>query len=392
MNIAVLGGLGIQGRAALADLAASEQVDAVFCADIDVGPFDSRTGFFDTAKVTPVKVDAASITELRALFDKGVDVVIDLLPRQFMETVCLAAMAAGVSVVNTNYAAAIAHLDRRAKDAGIAIMPECGLDPGIDLIVYGEAKRRFDELNVINSYCGGFPARTACNNPLAYKVSWTWEGVLTATHRDSRVIQNGRTIDIPAADQHGFDNIHEIEFPGLGTLEAIPNGDAVLFTDKLGVTPTIRETGRYSLRWPGWSAFWRPLKPFGFLDSKPVPGLPCEVTPIQFLDKLMGPQLQYRADEKDVVAMVNIFEGIAGGRRIRLTSRLFIERNTETGLMAMSQGVGYPASIVAQMIAGGEIDASGVLSPVTDVPGTLFMDALKKRGVVVEEEETSLEG
>ena len=64
MNIAVLGGLGIQGRAALADLAAGEQVDAVLCADIDVGAFESKTGFFDTGKITPAKVDAASITQL----------------------------------------------------------------------------------------------------------------------------------------------------------------------------------------------------------------------------------------------------------------------------------------------------------------------------------------
>jgi saccharopine dehydrogenase-like NADP-dependent oxidoreductase len=64
--------------------------------------------------------------------------------------------------------------------------------------------------------------------------------------------------------------VHEIEFPNLGSLEAIPNGDAVFFTDRMGLTETIVNTGRYSLRWPGWSAFWRPLKKLGFLSQDPV--------------------------------------------------------------------------------------------------------------------------
>ena len=225
-----------------------------------------------------------------------------MLPRQFLETVCRAAIRNGVSVVNTNYAYPIAHLNESAKEAGVAIMPECGLDPGIDLVLYGEASRRFDELNVINSYCGGFPEPAACDNPLKYKVSWVFEGVLASTKRDSRMIRKGAVVDIPGARQHDPESIHPINFPGLGTLEAIPNGDAVFFTDALGVTETIRETGRYSLRWPGWSAFWRPLKQLGFLDETPVAGLDGAVSPYQMMDKLLGPQLQYRRHEKDLVA------------------------------------------------------------------------------------------
>ena len=48
--------------------------------------------------------------------------------------------------------------------------------------------------------------------------------------------------------------IHTIRFPGLGEMEAIPNGDAVFYTDLLGVTPGTVRSGRYSLRWPGWWA------------------------------------------------------------------------------------------------------------------------------------------
>ncbi len=390
MKVVVFGGMGIQGRAALADLASSPSVEAIICADLDLTGFDSKTGFFDAAKVTSVKLDASSGNELVAILRQGVDVAIDLLPRQFTETVCQAAIEAGVDVVNTNYGYPIAGLDSQAKSAGVTILPECGLDPGIDLIIYGQAMRRFDEIHLINSYCGGIPEKSACDNPLNYKVSWTWEGVLSSTRRDSRCIKNGRLVSIPGDKQHESDQIHAIDYPGLGRLEAIPNGDAVFFTDLLGITDTIRETGRYSLRWPGWSAFWHPLKQLGFLSDEPVSGLPCDVSPYQFLNRFLGPKLQYRGDEKDLVVMVNVFEGLCGEKRIRRIIRMLIERDLNTGLMAMSKGVGFTASIVAQMIAGHEITATGVLTPAVHVPCRLFMDRLAERGIVVEEEEEAL--
>jgi len=105
----------------------------------------------------------------------------------------------------------------------------------------------------------------------------------------------------------------------------------------------------------------------------------------------MGPQLQYRDDEKDLAVIVNIFEGISKGKKMRLTSRLLIERDLDTGLMAMSKGVGFPASIAAQMIAAGEIAEKGVLSPVIHMPHETFFDRLAERGIVVEEEVEALD-
>ena len=389
MKITVLGGCGIQGRTAVYDLVRSEGVQEVICADAELDALDYIKDFCDMSKVRSEVLNAADLDNLVDLFSRS-DAVIDLLPRHYTPMVCQAAIKSGVGVVNTNYAGSISNLGDQAKKAGVSIMPECGLDPGIDLIIYGEAGRRFDELHVIKSYCGGFPEKSACNNPINYKISWTWEGVLSSTNRDSRAIVNGRQVVIPGASQHDAEFVHDIDFPGLGRLEAIPNGDAVFYTDLLGATATIKETGRYSLRWPGWSAFWHPLKQLGFLGEKPVSGLPCEVSPRQFLDKLMGPQLQYKNDEKDLVAMFNIFEGLVKGKKLRLTSRLLIERDLDTGLMAMSKGVGFPASIVAQMIAGGEIEESGILSPALHIPYQPFMDRLSRRGILIEENQEVL--
>jgi saccharopine dehydrogenase-like NADP-dependent oxidoreductase len=127
------------------------------------------------------------------------------------------------------------------------------------------------------------------------------------------------------------------------------------------------------------------------LSEDPVPGLPCEVSPYLMMNKLLGPQLQYKRDEKDLVVMLNVFEGIKGGRRVRLLSRLLIERDLDTGIMAMAKGVSCPAGIVARMIAGGEIRDSGVLSPMKHIPYPAFTGALRDRGIDVQEEEAVLE-
>jgi lysine 6-dehydrogenase len=387
MRIAVLGGLGLQGRAALSDLAGSESVREVICADRVTAEASHQVESFPSKnKIRFAKIDASSKASLLNVLREDVDAAIDLLPIALMPNAFDAAIEAKVSIVSTNYFHNAVQIGERAKSAGIAIMPECGLDPGIDLIVFGHAVREFDTLEVLNSYCGGFPEEKASNNPLKYKISWNWDMVLTSQKRKSIFIKGGRRFTIPAEKQHDNEMIHQISFPGLGTLEAIPNGDAAFYADLLGVAGSIQETGRYSLRWPGWCAFWRPLKELGFLGDEPVEGLDCEVTPHQFLSKLLAPQIQYRDDEKDIVAMYNVFEGRKDGRPKWMKSSVMIERDLNTGLLAMSIGVGYTASIVAQMIGSGQITRKGLLNPAIDVPYEAFMSSLSRRGVMLKEE------
>jgi lysine 6-dehydrogenase len=391
MKVLVLGGCGIQGRTALHDLASDDQVTKIICADVQFESLSKIAGFTNMERITQARVNAENKADLLKLY-KQVDVVIDLLPKEFKTFVNEAALEAKVNVVNTNYAYSPEALDEKARQAGITIMPECGLDPGIDLVVYGDAQKRFDSLSVINSYCGGFPEKKACTNPLNYKLSWIWRGVLSSTMRDGRIIKDGKTIAIPGENQHDEAYVHPIEFPGLGKLEAIPNGDAVYFTDRMGLTDNIVHTGRYSLRWPGWSAFWRPLKELGFLSEEPVKGFSGKVSPMDFLDKFLGPRLEYQDDEKDLIAMINIFEGIKDNKPMRFTSSMLIERDLSTGILAMSKGVGYTACIVAKMIARGEISQKGVLSPLTHIPVVPFMERLKKRGIVINETMEELPG
>jgi saccharopine dehydrogenase-like NADP-dependent oxidoreductase len=384
MKVLVLGGCGIQGRAALYDLSRNVSVDHVICADIQpelVYSFD----FIDKAKIQTVRLDASDPNALASKMEEGFDVVLDFLPPQCVRTVAEAAIKSGVNLVNTNYADDVLDLDLAAKEKGIAILPECGLDPGIDLVLYNHSVEYFDEVIKLNSYCGGIPEKTACDNPLKYKISWNIEAVLKSQMRDATLIAASEIIHIPAEDQHDNAFVHHIEFPGLGTLEAIPNGNAVYYAKLLKIADRLIETGRYALRWPGWCAFWNPLKKLDFLGDVPIQGLPFEVPPVEMVAKLLAPHLQYKDGEKDLCVMVNTVEGVRNGTQQVVTYSLLIERDLKTGLMAMSMGVAYPACIAAEMIVKGEISKKGVLSPATDIPCEIFMDRLNTKGIKVNE-------
>jgi lysine 6-dehydrogenase len=384
MNVLVLGGCGIQGKGALYDLSHNPSIDRIICADLDPEQIYS-VNYIQHDRIIPAHLNAQDKPAMVSLMKQDVDVVIDLLPSHFVRTVAEAAIETGVSVINTNYGYDILDLHEAARLRGIAIMPECGLDPGIDLVIYGYGMSQFDELHTLNSYCGGIPEKKACTNPLNYKISWNWDMVLRTQKRSASLIKDHRQIDIPAEDQHDNPFIHEIEFPGLGRLEAFPNGDAARFSDLLGVRQTIRETGRYTLRWPGWCDFWKPLKKLGFLSDDPVPGLAGDITPHQFLTRMLEPKLQYQDDEKDLAVMQNIFTGIKNGKKKTIIFNVLIERDLNTGLMGMAIGVSYPACIVAEMIATGVIPEKGVLSPIHHIPSGPFLSQLQNRGIVIEE-------
>ena len=386
MRIAVLGGLGLQGRAALMALSRNSSVQQIVCADLTTEVPEKVRSIVDTKKTRFKKMDASSKQDLVALLKQDVDVAVEFLPVPLMPKVYEAAVEAGVGLVGTSYGQTIRYLHDRAADAGVSLMPECGLDPGIDLVLCGHALGEFDELHVLNSYCGGVPEKKACDNPLNYKISWNWDLVLRSQKRPAVLIKDGRRVEIAAQDQQDNEMIGTIHFPGLGELESIPNGDAVFYTDLLGVTRTIRETGRYALRWPGWCAFWAPLKKLGFLSDEPLDIGGCPVTPHQFVVRLTEPRLQFRDDEKDLVVMRNVFRGLKNGRRKTMITDLFVERDLGTGLLAMNLSVAYPATIVARMIGSGQITKKGVLSPVVDVPYDLFMAELARCGIMVKEE------
>jgi lysine 6-dehydrogenase len=386
MKILVLGGAGLQGRAVLHDLSRSPDVKEVVCADVQLDPLSDFKRFLDMKKIKVQKLDVSDKKGLKAMLKDGMDAVIVMLPHALVGVVAEAAIETRVNMVETMYGHMMpSGIHGKALERGVIIMPESGLDPGIDLVLCGYGVSQMEKVTDLYSYCGGFPEPQACDNPLKYKISWTWNGVLLSYKRPARIVRDGKVIQIPARDQFAEQWIEKIDFPGMGELEVIPNGDAVIFAEVLGIAKTIQNTSRCSLRWPGHSAFWKKLVDLNFLSDESVKGLPGEITPHQFMVNHLEPQLQYREKERDVVAMRNTIVGLKRGVPTRITFDLVDMRDLETGLFAMNRTVGYTASIVAQMIVKGEIKGAGLLTPVRDIPYKSFLEKIRQRGIVIKE-------
>ena len=382
MKVLVLG-CGLQGRAVLFDLARCPLVHSVTCADANVDRASAYVSQLRTDKLEAVHLDATDDAALQDLVGGGFDVVIDMLPRPCAAAVGGAAVAAGVHLVNTCYTNALGNAGTRAAEAGIAVLPEMGFDPGIDLVLAAEAVRRFDRVHRLDSYGGGIPEPGADDNPLRYKISWIWEGVLASYVRPARLVLDGRIVEVPGTEIFEADHIHTIDVEPFGRLEAFPNGDAASYARKFGIEAFARNVGRYALRWPGHAEIWHVFASMGFLDETPVRSL-HDITPRQFMRDHLEPRLQYGPDERDMVIIRVVAEG-EGYRSPRLTFELVDHRDAESGLMAMNRTVGFPASIAAQMIVNGVITDRGLLSPTKHVPFEPFVAALQERGIQIRE-------
>ena len=383
MKILLLG-VGMQGKAALYDLVHSEAVEEIIAADLDAQALaahldEQRYG----DKVTCQRVDAADPSSIQQLMDSKPDVVIDLLPPAFHDGVAGIAVDQGIHVVSTNYATpGLAGLAEKARAQKVTLLPEFGMDPGIDLVLLGEAVRSLDTVEEIITYGAGFPEPAATDNPLKYKVTWTFEGVLRSYLRAGRVIREGEIVEFDATEMFRPEQIHELELEGLGRLEAFPNGDALKYANLLGLDVAgLRNLGRYVLRWPGHCALWRTLVDLHLIDDEPAMVDGIAVDRKRYLAAVLEPQIQYERHERDVVVVRIEVAGTKNGETMRLIHQVIDLRDLETGHTGMCRTVGYTASIGAQMIASGQVSKRGLLTPVNDVPYEPFVQELHKRGI-----------
>jgi saccharopine dehydrogenase-like NADP-dependent oxidoreductase len=339
-----------------------------------------------SSRVDCFKLLADEPETIQSLLKKQPDVVIDLLPTPFMDKVAAEVVKHGVHLVNTFYTSPkLLQLDTIARQKKISVLPEFGLDPGIDLVLLGQATRSFDDIFLLNTYGAGIPEMKAANNPLKYKVTWTFEGVLRAYRRTGFIIKNGRVIKIEDDKMFKPENRHEVEIEGLGRMEAYPNGDASKYLEPLGLNDSkIKQMGRYALRWPGHCDIWEKLVDLHLLDDEPVVVDGAEVNRRRFLANVIEPQIRLGEDERDITIIRIDITGRKNGKETCETYQVIDFRDLATGLTSMSRTVGFTASIGAQMIGKGQITKCGLLSPVKDVPYELFVNELKKRDIQVE--------
>jgi lysine 6-dehydrogenase len=267
---------------------------------------------------------------------------------------------------------------------GVIILPEMGLDPGIDLVMGRLAIDELDEVHGLYSYGGGVPApECADNSPIKYKISWIFDRVLAVYVREGRLIKNGKLHIVPGNEIFREENIHEIEFPGIGSVEAYPNGDSERYVEIFGLGKELVEMGRFALRWPGHSRFWRTMVDLGLLEDNTIKINNADISPRVFLTNWLTPRLQFGKEERDLALLRVEAWGLKKGKKVKVAYDLCDYRDLETGLFAMNRTVGFTSSIGALMILEGKITQPGVLSPVKHVPPLEFMEEIKKRGMEI---------
>jgi saccharopine dehydrogenase (NADP+, L-glutamate forming) len=173
-------------------------------------------GSFQNAK--SISLDVSDTAALEAAVAQH-DITISLIPYTFHADVIKAAIKARKNVVTTSYVSpAMLELDAEAKAAGITVMNEIGLDPGIDHLyavdLIDRVHKAGGQVKTFRSFCGGLPAPENSDNPLGYKFSWSSRGVLLALKNNAKYIENGKLMDIKGEDLMGTAKPYHTGFIG----------------------------------------------------------------------------------------------------------------------------------------------------------------------------------
>jgi len=388
---------------------------AVVVADVEPARAEKLVAGHPRGRAIPL--DIADRGALAAAIGRA-DLAVSMVPYTFHPIVAELAIELGRHMVTASYAGpAMKAFDARAKEKGVILLNELGLDPGID---HMEAMRIIHEVHesggrvlAFTSWCGGLPAPESNTNPFGYKFSWSPRGVLLASKNSARFLKDGRIVSIPAADLFAAPEI--IPIPGLGEYEGYPNRDSVSYRETYGI-PEAQTVLRGTLRYAGWCETLRKMVELGLLDetakdragatflglmselSQAAPdadvraavaarlGLGRDSAVLSRLDwlglfegrplpaangsafdnltALMVDKLAYAAGERDMIILQHEFlVRTPTGRNERIVTSL-IDYGVPGGDSSMSRTVGLPAAIGARLVLEGRIHASGVQVPV----------------------------
>jgi saccharopine dehydrogenase (NADP+, L-glutamate forming)/spermidine synthase len=200
----------------------------------------------------------------------GADLIISMVPYGFHPKVAELCIAHKKHMVTTSYVSdAMRKLDGDARKAGIIILNELGLDPGIDhmeaMRVIHEIHDRGGKVEGFISFCTGLPAAEANTNPFGYKFSWSPTGVLLAGKNSAQYLQDGKEVFIPAEKLFESYSLRTIE--GLGVFEGYPNRNSLPYIGLYGV-PEAKTMLRGTLRNVGWCETIRTMVRLNLLDQE----------------------------------------------------------------------------------------------------------------------------
>jgi lysine 6-dehydrogenase len=362
-------GAGRMGFGAVYDLARQPDVERVTVADVVAERAYRVASAIDSPKVVAVHLDVNDHAAVVALMREH-DAVLSCVVYSLNEKLAGAALEAGTNFCdlggNNDVVAAELALDEAARGRGINIIPDCGLAPGMVAVLVAHAAARFESLEEIHIRVGGLPQTP--KPPLDYQLVFSVEGLINEYIERARIIRGGRIVDVESMTE-----IESLEFPApFGKMEAFQTsgGTSTLPDTFLG---RVRELDYKTIRYPGHCAKFKTMIDLGLCSSEPVNG----VVPRKLFGELLVRNLP--ADEPDVVLVRVEVKG--GGRTLRYD----IIDSSADGLSAMMRTTAFPASIVALMMARGQIETKGALPQERCIPADLFMRELHARGIRVQE-------
>ena len=377
MRMLVLGG-GLMGRAAAYDMCRQPDVESVVVADIDPAKAREAAQVARCEAVKPIELDVRDGKAVLAAM-KEADATLGAVSYTVNLELSKLAIEAGTHWCdmggNNTVVAAQLELDEDAKRAGISVIPDTGLAPGMVCPLAMHGVRWMDEPESVHIRVGGLPQNP--KPPLDYMLIFSVQGLINEYIEPCVAIRDGVVVD----DIEPLIDVEQIEFPApFGTLEAFntSGGTSTLPRTLLG---KVRVLDYKTIRYPGHADKMRTMLELGLMSSDPIDVGSTKVAPRDVLERLIDLNVPHGDDDIALVRVV--VEGKKDGSRARALYEMIDYRDEKSGLTAMMRGTSFPSAVVAVMMARGETPAGAVPQELA-LDGDRFIEELKARGLPLE--------
>jgi lysine 6-dehydrogenase len=262
-------------------------------------------------------------------------------------------IAAGKDIVDISFFAEDSlRLDALAREKGIVAIVDCGVAPGCDNLILGDAERRFEAITDFRCLVGGLPVVRTW--PWEYKAVFSPSDVLEEYVRPARYVREGREVVMPALSEPEL-----VELPGVGTLEAFNTDGLRSLITTMKVPNMIEKTMRY----PGHIDKIRVLRESGFFSSEPITVAGAAVRPLDLTSRLLFPAWHLEEGEADLTVMRVEVEGARAGRRVRECFDLLDYYHKASGTTSMARTTGYTCTAAVRALGAGLYRHKGISPP-----------------------------
>ncbi len=379
MRMLVLGA-GLQGCACAYDLLQSPAVTHVTLADVRPDRLPPFLAGDWEGRLRVAQLDVTDAEAVRSTL-RGHSAVMSAIPYYYNGPMARAAVEAGCHFSdlggNTEIVLEQKKLHEQAVAAGVSVVPDCGVAPGMVNILAAEGIRRLDQAETVKIYVGGLPQNP--EPPLNYQIVYSLEGALDYYTTPSWILRHGQPAQVDALSE-----LEEVDFPQpIGTLEAFHTGGGIS-TLPFAYQGKVDVMEYKTLRYPGHAAIMRPIRDLGLLDANPLQVKGQRVVPRDVFIAAVQPRL-HRPQGQDLVALQVKVTGQKDGRPAAVNFRLMDYYDCTHGISSMMRTTGYSLSITGQMQADGRVSLKGVYTPDEAVPFQSYVAELGRRGVNIEE-------